>query len=91
MNREETMKQDVSLMTESRRAAAAVALRFCSDLVLAEDGGVIHDPLCVGSVTRNHHDPKIPHDHLHLKPEREPLSAPRGLRAPASGHVLDPI
>lgn len=40
------------------------------DLELAEDGGVIHDPLCVGSITRNHHDPKIPHDHLHLKPQR---------------------
>lgn len=34
--------------------------------VLAEYGGVVHDPLRVCSVPGHHHDPKLPNDHLHL-------------------------
>lgn len=33
---------------------------------------MVHDPLRVGSITRNHHDPKLPNDDLHLKAQRAP-------------------
>lgn len=34
--------------------------------VLAEYGGVVHDPVGVCSIPGHHHDPKLPDDHLHL-------------------------
>lgn len=67
------MLEDVSLGQRS------CDLEVSSDLELAQNGGVINDPLCVGAITRNHHDPKISHNHLHLKAEEDELQAEIGL------------
>jgi len=37
----------------------------------AQDGGVVQDLLRVDSVTRNHHEAEVPHDHLHLQQTRQ--------------------
>lgn len=34
--------------------------------VLAEYGGVVHDPVGVCSIAGHHHNPKLPNNHLHL-------------------------
>lgn len=58
---------------------SALALVHCSklarlyeapcrtNLILAENRGVVDDLLGVGAVARNNHDPKVSHDHFHLR------------------------
>lgn len=42
-----------------------------SHLVLAEDRGLVHNPLHVCAVTRNNHHAKVSNDDLHLEQQQQ--------------------
>ena len=55
------------LLREGPHHITTPAGSWRTHFVFAEYWGVVHDSVCVSCVPGNHHNPKVPNDHLHLK------------------------